>query len=129
MSASAGSPPIRTACRRPNGCSSATCATRLPAARDWLDGRIALAHLDPATGDVAASRALAAELVPLIVPLLRPGASSSANRRSPLIELASLEPPEGVAAGRYNLYRRISSPIVSMTGTWSEALSQLRLSR
>ncbi len=46
----------------------------LPAARGRLEGRVALAHLDPATGDVEASRALAANLAPLILPLLRPGA-------------------------------------------------------
>src|SRR5271169_6835349 len=43
----------------------------LRAARERLEGRVALAHLDPASGNVAASRALAVELVPLIVPLLR----------------------------------------------------------
>ena len=81
-------------------------------ARALLERRIALAHLDPASGDVAASRALAAELAPLIVPLLRPGAVLVSE---PAIEpaivmagLAALALPEGVAAGRYHLYRRIT---------------------
>jgi S-adenosyl-L-methionine methyltransferase len=80
----------------------------LRAARDWLEGRIALAHLDPASGDVPASQALAAELVPLIVPLLRQGAVLVSEPSIAASELARLEPPEGVAAGRYNLYRRIT---------------------
>jgi hypothetical protein len=80
----------------------------LRAAREWLEGRIALAHLDPASGDVAASRALAMELVPLIVPLLRQGAILVSEPSIAAPELARLEPPEGVAAGRYNLYRRIT---------------------
>ncbi len=80
----------------------------LQAAREWLGGRIALAHLDPASGDVAASRALAVELVPLIVPLLLQGAVLVSEPSIAAPELARLEPPEGVAAGRYNLYRRIT---------------------
>jgi S-adenosyl-L-methionine methyltransferase len=80
----------------------------LRAAREWLEGRIALAHLDPASGDVAASRALAEELVPLIVPLLRQGAVLVSEPSIAAPELVRLEPPEGVAAGRYNLYRCIT---------------------
>jgi S-adenosyl-L-methionine methyltransferase len=80
----------------------------LPTAREWLEGRIALAHLDPATGDVAASRALAEELAPLILPLLCPGAVLVSEPAITAPELARLEPPGGVAAGRYNLYRRIT---------------------
>src|SRR5215813_6640076 len=44
----------------------------LPAARKQLAERVVLAHFDPGTGDVVESKALAAELAPLIVPLLRP---------------------------------------------------------
>jgi hypothetical protein len=80
----------------------------LPAARDRLGGRVALAHLDPASGDVVASRALAAELAPLILPLLCPEGMlvSEPDIASP--ELQPLALPPGVAAGRYHLYRRIS---------------------
>src|SRR5712691_66293 len=46
----------------------------LPASRARFPASAALAHLDIATGEAAASRALAAVLVPLIAPLLRPGA-------------------------------------------------------
>jgi hypothetical protein len=80
----------------------------LRAARESLEGRVALAHLDPASGDVAASRALAVELVPLIVPLLRQGAVLVSEPAIAAPDLAPLPLPKGVAAGRYNLYRRIT---------------------
>jgi S-adenosyl-L-methionine methyltransferase len=80
----------------------------LRGAREWLEGRIALAHLDPASGDVAESRALAMELVPLIVPLLRQDAVFVSEPSVAVPELARLDPPEGVAADRYNLYRRVT---------------------
>jgi len=80
----------------------------LRTARELLGGRVALAHLDPATGDVAASRALAAQVAPLIVPLLRPGGVLVSE---PAIGWRGLSPmalPEGVTSGRYNLYRYVS---------------------
>ena len=80
----------------------------LQAVRDRLEGRVVLAHLDPGSGDVAASRALAAELAPLIVPLLCLGAVLVSEPAITATELASLALPEGVAGGRYNLYRRIT---------------------
>ena len=78
----------------------------LPAAQARLAGGVALAHLDPGTGDLAASRALARELAPLIVPLLRPGAVLVSEPAIEIPELAPLALPEGVAPGRYHLYRR-----------------------
>ena len=80
----------------------------LPAAASRLAGRVALAHLDPASGDRAASRALAAELAPLIVPLLGPGAILVSEPAISAEALIPLPLPEGVASGRYHLYRRIS---------------------
>lgn len=77
-------------------------------AREPLAGQIALAHLDPGTGDLAASRALALELTPLIVPLLRSGAVLVSEPALASDELSFLEPPRGVAPDRYNIYRRIS---------------------
>ena len=80
----------------------------LPAASSRLAARVALAHLDPASGDRAASRTLAAQLTPLIVPLLCPCAILVSE---PAIEAESLIPlplPEGVASGRYHMYRQIS---------------------
>lgn len=78
----------------------------LPAARGRLGGRVALAHLDPGTGDAAANRALAAELAPLIVPLLCPGAVLASEPAIALAELPPIAVPPSVAAGRYHLYRR-----------------------
>ena len=101
----------------------------LQCARELLADRIALAHFDPGTGDFAASRALAAELAPLIPPLLRPGGMLASE---PAIAVAGLG-SDAAAAG--DLARPLPPlparqlPIVSMTGTWSEALSQPRLSR
>ena len=77
-------------------------------ARQLLGGRIALAHLDPATGDVAASRALAAELAPLIVPLLRPGGVLVSEPAIAWQGLSAMALPGGLAPGRYNLYRFVS---------------------
>jgi hypothetical protein len=82
----------------------------LPAAASRLAGRVALAHLDPASGDRAASRALAAELAPLIVPLLGPGGILVSEPAISGEALIPLPLPEGVASGRYHLYRRISRP-------------------
>jgi S-adenosyl-L-methionine methyltransferase len=77
----------------------------LRAARERLEGRVALAHLDPGTGDAAASRALADELAPLIVPLLCPNAVLVSEPAVTAAELAPLALPGGVAADRYHLYR------------------------
>jgi hypothetical protein len=71
-----------------------------------LEGRAALAHLDPGSGDIAASRALAAELAPLILPLLQPGAVLVSEPALAAAELVPLGLPPGIADGRYHLYRR-----------------------
>jgi len=78
----------------------------LPAACARLGGRVALAHLDVGTGDAAANRVLAAELMPLVMPLL---CISAIIVSDPPLDSAALEMvplPDGVAAGRYHLYRR-----------------------
>jgi S-adenosyl-L-methionine methyltransferase len=80
----------------------------LQKARKLLGGRVALAHLDPATGDVAASRALAAEVAPLIVPLLRPGGVLVSEPAITWQGLSPMRLPGGLAPGRYNLYRCVS---------------------
>jgi|SRR5271166_1972060 len=77
-------------------------------ARERLAGRVALAHLDPATGDVAASRALAVELTPLIVPLLQTGGVLVSEPDIAATRLNPLPLPPGVVPGRYHLYRRVS---------------------
>ena len=79
----------------------------LLAAHARLGGRVALAHLDAGTGDAAANRALAAELMPLVAPLLCAGGILVSD---PPFDRADLEPmavPDGIAPGRYHLYRRV----------------------
>jgi hypothetical protein len=80
----------------------------LETAREVLWRRVALAHLDPATGDGAASRALAAELAPLIIPLLRPDGMLVSEPAIARDELSPVPLPESVAPGRYNLYRYVN---------------------
>jgi S-adenosyl-L-methionine methyltransferase len=80
----------------------------LPAARQRLAGRVALAHLDPASGDVLASRALVAELAPLIVPLLRPAGVLVSEPSIATRGLSPLALPDGTPTGRYHLYRRVN---------------------
>jgi S-adenosylmethionine-dependent methyltransferase len=83
----------------------------LQCAREQLANRVALAHLDPGTGDLAASRALAAELAPLIMPLLRPNGMLVSEPAIAGDGLSPLALPAGVSPGRYHLYRRISSQL------------------
>jgi hypothetical protein len=80
----------------------------LPAARSRLGGRVALAHLDAATGEVEASRRFAAEIAPFIVPLLCLGGVLVSEPPIDAVGLDPLPAPPGVAAGRYHLYRRVS---------------------
>jgi hypothetical protein len=78
----------------------------LPAACNRLGGRVACAHFDVGTGDAAANLMLAAELAPKIVPLLCKGAVLVSDPAIGRAELEELALPEGVAPGRYHLYRR-----------------------
>jgi hypothetical protein len=69
-------------------------------------GRAILIHSDIGTGDAAANAALARELAPAYVDALAPGGILISDQ--PLADPA-LEPqalPDGVAPGRYHLYRR-----------------------
>ena len=78
----------------------------LPAA-GFLTDRVALAHFDAGTGDDAANRSLAAGLRPLILPLLRGGGVLATQQEMTCPELTALPLPDGVAEGRYHLYRRL----------------------
>ena len=80
----------------------------LPAAQSRLGGKVALAHFDAGPGDAAANRDLAAGLRPLIVPLLRAGAVLATQQPMDGPELQALALPDGVAEGRYHLYRRVA---------------------
>ena len=79
----------------------------LPAARAWLGERVALAHFDVGTGDAAANIELAAVLAPLIAPLLCDGGVLVSDPPVVRPDLVPLPLPNGVADGRYHLYRRV----------------------
>jgi S-adenosyl-L-methionine methyltransferase len=79
----------------------------LPDLRGRFGERVALAHFDAGTGDAAANLALAAALTGCIVPLLCHGGVLVSDPPIEAAELESLPLPEGVAPGRYHLYRRI----------------------
>ncbi|HEX3862481.1 MAG TPA: class I SAM-dependent methyltransferase [Stellaceae bacterium] len=80
--------------------------TTLRAARDQFGGRIALMHFDVGTGDAAGNLVLAAELTPLILPLLRVGAVLASDPSIAAPGLVSLPLPDGIAPDRYHLYRQ-----------------------
>jgi hypothetical protein len=79
----------------------------LPVLRERLQASVVLAHLDVGTGDAAANRALAAELTPLLVPLLCVGGVLVSDPPHDCADLEPLGLPDGVAPGRYHLYRRL----------------------
>jgi S-adenosyl-L-methionine methyltransferase len=79
----------------------------LTASRERLGGRVACAHFDVGTGDAAANRILADELTPRIVPLLCPGGVLVSDPTIDCPDLEELPLPDGIAAGRYHLYRRV----------------------
>jgi hypothetical protein len=78
----------------------------LVGARSSLGGKVALAHFDAGTGEAAANLKLAAGLRPLILPLLCAGAVLATQQPMDDLELQVLPLPDGVAEGRYFLYRR-----------------------
>jgi hypothetical protein len=78
----------------------------LPAARARIGAPAALIHADIGSGDEAASRSLAETIAPHLAALLAPGGVMASDQ--PILHPA-LEPlalPDGVAPGRYHLYRR-----------------------
>lgn len=80
----------------------------LPAACTLLFDRVALVHLDAGNGDLAASRALADDLAPLIIPLLRPSGVLVSEPILNADQLSALPLPAGIEPGRYNLYLRVN---------------------
>jgi S-adenosyl-L-methionine methyltransferase len=80
----------------------------LPTLRARLAERVVLAHLDPGNGEIAASKALADQLAPLIVPLLQLNGVLVSEPAVTADELGALPLPGGIEPGRYNLYRRIN---------------------
>lgn len=82
----------------------------LNSVRGQLRGRVALAHLDPGTGDLVASQTLAAELTPLITPLLCFGGILVSEPALISEALVPLGLPKGAPAEKYNLYKCVSRP-------------------
>ena len=80
----------------------------LPTLRARLAERVVLAHLDPGNGEIAASKALAHQLAPLIVPLLQLNGVLVSEPAITADRLSALPLPGGIEPGRYNLYRRIN---------------------
>jgi hypothetical protein len=80
----------------------------LPAVRARLADRVVLAHLDTGNGEVAASKAFADHLIPLIVPLLQLNGVLVSEPAITVDQLNALPLPDGIEPGRYNLYQRIS---------------------
>jgi hypothetical protein len=78
-------------------------------AKPRFGDRVALAHLDAGTGEAEANRGLADAVLPLIVPLMCRGGVLVSDPQFEHPELAPLPLPDGVAAGRYHLYRRIGA--------------------
>lgn len=81
----------------------------LPPAAVRIGAPAALAHCDIGSGDAEATAALAAWLGPVLLPLLREGAVVASDQPLDAAGLAPLPLPQGVAAGRYHLYRRESA--------------------
>ena len=80
-------------------------AATLPEARRRLGATAALVHVDIGTGDERASRQTGAWLAARLPVLVVPGAVLVSDQPLADPALAELEPPEGVAAGRYFTYR------------------------
>lgn len=77
----------------------------LAAARPRLAGRVALAHIDLASGDGPSSDCLFAEITPLVAPLMRPGGLVVSERTLPGMPWQPVPLPSGVPFGRYWIYR------------------------
>jgi hypothetical protein len=80
----------------------------LPQARSWLAGKVALANIDIGTGYISEHKSIAAEVLPLVMPLLKPTSIIASDLILESAELESLPLPEAIPmgpVGRYQLYR------------------------
>lgn len=82
----------------------------VPTALARIGARAALAHCDIGSGDRAATAALAAWLGPALVPLLADGAVVVGDQPLDDPALTPLPLPDGVAPGRYHMYRHTGAP-------------------
>jgi S-adenosyl-L-methionine methyltransferase len=77
----------------------------LPLMSDRLTRSAVLAHFDMGSGVSAANDRLAAEIAPLLVPLMRSGAVVASNRPLDMPDYSAISLPMGIEEGRYHLYR------------------------
>lgn len=77
----------------------------LPGALARIGAPAALAHADIGTGDAARNARVAAELGRILPAMMAPGAIIASDQRLEPAGWIPLALPDGVAAGRYNLYR------------------------
>lgn len=77
----------------------------LPRAADRFAGAVALLHADIGTGDAGANARIAGFVAGLLPGLMRQGGIVVADQEMAFPGASRLELPEGVAPGRYNLYR------------------------
>ncbi|MBP5858119.1 hypothetical protein KAJ83_13955 [Marivibrio halodurans] len=75
----------------------------LERAAETLAGRAILVHSDIGTGDSARNAMLAGDIAERLPPLLAPGAMLVSDQMLPLDAAVPLDPPEGVAPGRYQM--------------------------
>ena len=78
----------------------------LPAARARFAGRVALVHSDLGCGDQAVNARLSAIIASHLADLLAAGAVVIADQDVGFPGAEPLAPPDGVAPGRYFLYRK-----------------------
>lgn len=81
----------------------------LPGALIRIGAPAVLAHCDIGSGDAALTAALAAFVGPALAPLLAPGAVVAADQALNIPGCRAEALPDGVAEGRYHLYRMAAS--------------------
>jgi hypothetical protein len=79
----------------------------LPAAAGWLPARAALVHSDVGTGEAHQNARLAARIAGVLPDLLAARAVVISDQQLPDPRLVPLPLPDGVAEGRYFLYRAV----------------------
>lgn len=77
----------------------------LPGALARIGEQAIFAHCDIGSGDKAMTTALAAFVGPALAPLLAPGAVVASDQALAIPGFHEVALPEGVAVGRYHLYR------------------------
>lgn len=78
----------------------------LPVAARRFEGRVALVHMDIGSGDEDANRRIAAFIAKWLPRMLASGGVVISDQEVSIPEAEPLEPPAGVAPGRYFLNRR-----------------------